>query len=422
MLSLIQKKLKAVPGRHLKIGKNAAFLFGLNGFRKVLGLATTYFLVRALSQESYGEYNFLLSVVGLLSIFALPGLNEAIMQSVARGKVGTYRAALPLGFFSSFLGSLILFGFGVWYWNQNDLVLATTLFFASAVFPFAHGLEQWRSIKTGQEDFVSIARWEGAISLVTALLIIGGIHLIPGNILVPLGVILLVKSMQNLWLTCTALKRTGKNQPAETGSLSYGVKTSFYSALGLISMYIDKLLLFFFLSPASLAIYVVAERFPKIIKNLIKNLATVVAPRFAKHRHYTPQLDTFIKYFSGGAAIFILVFAFAILPWLVILIFGESYREAVPYAQALMCTVAIANSVPIRIRFIKSKLDAKSFKEIITIMSVTRILTSFIFIPTMGLTGAVIAVFLSRIITTATVHYIIKNRYLMQETVACRPI
>jgi len=99
MLSFIQKKLKAVPRRHLKIGKNAAFLFGLNGFRSALGLVITYFLVRALSQESFGEYNFLLSLIGLLSIFTLPGLNEAIMQSVARGKVGTYRAALPLGFF-----------------------------------------------------------------------------------------------------------------------------------------------------------------------------------------------------------------------------------------------------------------------------------------------------------------------------------
>ena len=34
------------------------------------------------------------------------------------------------------------------------------------------------------------------------------------------------------------------------------------------------------------------------------------------------------------------------------------------------------------------------------------------------LTGAVITVFLSRIITTVAVHYIIKNRYLMQETFA----
>lgn len=418
MFALILNKLKAVPGHYLQVGKNTALLVGLNGFRSVLGLATTYFLVRALSQESFGEYNFLLSVIGLLSIFALPGLNEAIMQSVAREKVGTYRAALPLAFFSSFLGSLILFGFGVWYWSQNDPDLATALFLASAVFPFAHGLGQWRSIKTGKEDFVFIARWDGTTSLVTSLLIIGGIHLMPGNILVPLGIILSVQAIQNLVLTYTSVQQIPKDQPVEKDSLSYGIKTSLFSGIGLAAKYIDKFLIFYFLSPASLAIYVAAERFPEFFRNLIKNLATVLAPRFAKHRYYTQRLDTFIKYFSSGATIFILVFAFTILPWLVILIFGESYREAVPYAQALMCTVAIANSVPLRVRFIKSKLDAKSFKEIISVMSVTRIVASSIFIPTMGLTGAVIAVFISRIITTATVHYIIKNRYLMQETIA----
>jgi O-antigen/teichoic acid export membrane protein len=414
VLSRIQNKLNTFPRHYLQIGKNAGLLFGLSGLQRLFGLATTYFLVRMLSQESYGEYNFVLSAIAVLSLFALPGMNNAIMQSVARGNTGAYRKALPLTFFSSLLGSLVLIGFGVWYVNQNDNEFASSFFLASALFPFATGLDKWASIKVGREEFASIARIRSSASLLTSLLVIGGIHLVPGNILVPIGILLLVKATLNLILTYTSIRKIGKDQPIEKDSLAYGIKTSFYGGIGIVAKHIDKFLIFYFLSPSAMAIYVAAQIFPELVKQLIKTLATVIAPRFAKHEFYTKRLDSFIKFFSFSAAAVLILFAFTLLPWLMVLIFGESYAEAVPYSQALMCTVAIAGSVPLRIRFIKSKLDSKSFRKITLIRSTIQIASNSIFIPTIGLAGAVVTAFIVRITTTATVHLIIKKNYLSQ--------
>jgi len=80
MFSLIQNKLNTFPKHYLQIGKNVGILLGLNGLQRLFGLATTYFLVRALSQESYGEYNFILSSIGLLSLFALPYKVDILVQ------------------------------------------------------------------------------------------------------------------------------------------------------------------------------------------------------------------------------------------------------------------------------------------------------------------------------------------------------
>jgi O-antigen/teichoic acid export membrane protein len=418
MFALILEKLKTVPKRHLRIGKNAALLLSLKGFRRVLGLATTYFLVRTLSQESYGEYNFILSAIVVLSFFTLPGINNGIMQSVARGFPGTYRKALPLSFFGSFLGSLILVGFGIWYVIQNDSEMSSSFFLASALFPFANGLDKWGGLKAGKEDFASIAWLRGSASLLISILVIGGIHLVPGNILVPLGIMLIINATLNLILTYTSLRQIGKDQPAEENCLSYGLKTSLWGGLGLLAKYIDKFLIFYCLSPASMAIYVAAEKCPELMKNFIKTLATVVGPRFAKHEFYSKRLDLFIKIFSYCVAVVLILFAFTLLPWIVVLIFGESYAEAVPYSQALMCTVAIAGSVSMRTRFIKSKLDAKSFKKITLIRSTIQIVSNAIFIPTIGLVGAVITAFITRIVTTTTVYLIIKKNYLNPKEVS----
>jgi len=415
VLSRIQNKLNTFPRHYLQIGKNAGILFGLSGLQRLFGLATTYFLVRSLSLESYGEYNFILSAIAVLSLFSLPGMSNAIMQSVARGNPGTYRKALTLAFFSSFLGSLCLIGFGVWYLSHNNNELATSFFLASALFPFATGLDKWASVKVGREEFASIARLRGAASLLTSILVIGGIHLVPGNILVPLGILLLVKASQNLLLTYTSIRKIGKNQPIEKDSISYGVKISFYGGIGIVAKHIDKFLIFYFLSPAAMAIYVAAQRFPELVKQLIKTLATVIAPRFAKHEFYTKHLDSLIKIFSFSVAAILVFFAFTLLPWLVVLIFGESYAEAVPYSQALMCSVAIAGSVPLRLRFIKSKLDAKSFRKVTLVRSAIQVVSNVIFIPTLGLTGAVVTAFIVRITTTATIHFIIKKNYYNQE-------
>jgi O-antigen/teichoic acid export membrane protein len=411
MFTLIQNKLKAVPRRHLRIGKNAALLFGLNGFRKVLGLATTYFLVRALSLESFGEYNFILSVIGFSALSALPGMKNAIVQSVARGKPGAYRAALHISFFSSFLGSLVLVGFGIWYVNHDNNGLAAGFFLASAVFPFAHGLAQWGNLKEGKEDFESIVKIKSLAFFLTSVLIIGGVHWIPGSLLVPLGVIICVQAIQNLILTYTSLQKVGKDQQVEKGIIPYGLKTSLWGGLGLAAKYTDKFLIFSFLSPASLAIYVVAERFPKMFRGLIKNLAAALAPRFAKQRLYTERLDTYLRYFSWGTAIAVVVFSFSLLPWLVVLIFGDSYHQAVPYAQMLMCSLVIGSALPLRIRFIRSKIDDKSFREIVTARAITRIGANLILIPTMGLMGAVISMYLAKIVVIVVVSKIIKKRY-----------
>ena len=59
-----------------------------------------------LTKEVYGQYQFVLSVLSLASVAALPGMRPAIVRAVAKGFDSTYKAALKLIFKRSLLGSV----------------------------------------------------------------------------------------------------------------------------------------------------------------------------------------------------------------------------------------------------------------------------------------------------------------------------
>lgn len=402
---------------HEKLIKNTIYIFALRGLQIVFGLITTYFVVRALSKDSFGEYHFILSCVGILTIFSLQGINGSIMQAIARGFPGSYRKSVPVAFFSSFIGSAILAILAFWYFYHSNIMLAYGFVVASALFPFAYGLMQWKSIHVGRENFGIFFIHNSLSMLLMYLLTIIFVFIYPDTLLVPLVFLLLIPSIQNIWQTISNYKKIPSDAPVEEGNVNYGIKTSFYSSFNIGAMHIDKLLLFFFLSPSALATYVAADRVAELFRNLTQDLSVVLAPKFAKQEHYTKKLDNHFKIFVLVYGALIILISFSILPWLITFLFSEKYISSIPYAQALLCTVVIGNMATLRFRFIRSKIDPESFRNITIITSLVRIVVSLIFIPWLGITGAVISVFLYRIFVTLTVNAVMKKNYPLNDTI-----
>jgi hypothetical protein len=163
------------------LARNAAFLLALRVLQQLLRLAMVYFVVRALDSTQFGQYQFVLTCAALVAMFALPGLNNSLMQSVARGFPGSYRAVLRRAFASSLLGSLVLFGLGAYYAVQHTPALSSGFLLVGLLFPFAGGLEQWRSLKTGAEDFAGMFKMDGIAVVVMTALMIGAVTTYPGT-------------------------------------------------------------------------------------------------------------------------------------------------------------------------------------------------------------------------------------------------
>lgn len=111
-MSSIFNSLKIKKPRYFLFFRGAASLFLLRFIQLGMGLTSTYFLARSMSKDAFGEYNMMLNAIGIAGLTTLTGLNNSLMQAVARGFIGTYRAVVPIAFRSSFLGSLGLLVMG----------------------------------------------------------------------------------------------------------------------------------------------------------------------------------------------------------------------------------------------------------------------------------------------------------------------
>lgn len=398
--------------RYRSLARNAAFVFSLRLLQRLLRILALYFVVRALSRDTFGEYQFVLSCLSLSVIFTLPGLNNSVMQSVARGFQGVYRRAVPRALASSLIGSVLLGGLSAYYWSSGRGELGGGLLLGACLFPLAYGLEQWRSFKSGGEDFAGLFRVEGLAALVLAVLMVSAVTRMPGRLLVPLVVLLGVQTGLNLLMTASTLRAVPRDAPGESGSLAYGTRTTFYSAFNTLANQVDKLLVFYFLSPASLAVFYAAERIPELTKGVVQDVAAVMAPRFAKRARYTLDLDRILRVMGLIAGAVIVAAAFLVLPWVVSALFGDAYDASIPYAKALMCSIAIGNVATLRYRYVASKLDEASSRNVNIGMSLTRVAASLILVPLYGLLGAVISAFVYRIVMTVIVHVVVKRRYL----------
>jgi O-antigen/teichoic acid export membrane protein len=376
------------------------------------GLFTTYFLTRTLSKAEFGEYHFILNFVGLLTIFSLKELNNAVMQSVARGFLGTFRASLVYSLVGSVLGAIILFLLGLWHFYLRQIDLGFGFVIAAVFFTVTHGLTQWKSVRMGRGDFAGFVRYEGISAMIMHLMIVGSIFAVPHTYFLPLALLLGVPASLNLIATFVALRRLPRGAPAESKSIRYGIRTSLYMALQIGAKHIDKLLLFLFLSPIALATYVAADRIADLLATATQNVAAVLGPRFAKQRSYSRDLDRMLMYLAWAVGVAFVVFAFTAMPWLLTAIFSHRYADAVPYAQALICTVAFGNLARFRFRYIRSTLDESSVRSVVLITSGVRIGAVAALVPLFGIVGAVIAAFLYTVSLIISVRHLMQTKYL----------
>jgi O-antigen/teichoic acid export membrane protein len=422
-LSQIRKNYKIVLPRFksLVIGGSGRlglfhgmiFVFFLRLTQLVMGLASTYFLARSMSKDTFGEYNMILNIVGIAGMTALTGLNNSLMQAVARGFIGTYRATVPVAFRSSFLGSLGLLMVSCWYFMDSQKQIALGCLVAAVLFPMAYGLTQWKALSLGQERFNELLLHDGGCSVLTYALVIGSTLLWPGDYLYTIVVMFLVPAVYNLVITILKYRKIPIDAAIEQQNVRYGIRTSFYSGLGAIGANLDRVLVFSLMSPSALALFVAAGRIPDLLSSAIQDIAAVLAPRLAKHESYTKRVDNIFMAMSLGYGVIVFAFAFLVIPWIVPTLFGANYSDAVPYAQALTCSVMVGTLSSLRFRFVRSRIDERGYRDVMLISSIVRLGAFVALVPPFGIVGAVGAVFIYRVSLALIVRTVIKRHYAM---------
>ncbi|MCF6183443.1 MAG: oligosaccharide flippase family protein [Bacteroidales bacterium] len=276
-----------------------------NGFWSILNqavsllasLVLSVFLARYLSKGTFGEYQLILSIIGILSIFSLTGLNVSIAKSIAEGYDYSYVKAYKTGLRFSFLSIPIFLGIAYWYYIQNENSTAYALLISVLFFPFIYGFNKWVALLKGKAMFGVIAKIQILQNISSALFIIFVVVFFPDNILLVVFVMFFFQMSFNLYAHFSSMKFI-KSKKNDKDCIPYGIYMTKISFLNIIVNNFDKILIGFF-DIKLLAVYAVSLKILSVIKGFIKSFYQISFPKFAKKNIKISNKIIFLLLLSG---------------------------------------------------------------------------------------------------------------------------
>lgn len=345
LLQLIKpRKIQGSIGNVMQIFASNIFMLGINVLNGIM-------IARFLGPEGRGEQAAIIMWPQFLAYCLTLGIPSALVYYMKKKgeDQGTYY--ITALYMSVILGSVamvigaVLIPFWMKDYSQNVIDFAA---WALVMTPIAMiGTVNTAALQAREEfTLYSISRYfplVGTMLLLCGLIITGHFTPIFSSVAYLLPVLPVA-----VWITFKLVSQYKVSQRNKLKSsrkiLSYGIRSYGTDVAGTFSGYIDQILVVGLLSPASLGLYVVSLNLSKIV-NMIQNAITSVLFPKASGLEQSEAIQLTFKVYriSTLVTIFVGIGVFIVAPYLLILLYGKSFADAIPVFRILIFQTAIAS-------------------------------------------------------------------------------
>ncbi len=405
LLEKFQKSLKLDLRFFLKAG-----IFGsLSQASGIIsGLIISYFFGHFASQKLFGDYNYILAVIGFLSILSLPGLDSYLIRSLGQKNDSSFIRSAKYKFVFSLIAVPILLGIAAYYFTVGQAFLAYSFIIAFIFFPLIGPVQLFNEFLTARKQFKEMALFSSLSSILTAIMICLAVFF-SWSLPIVVAAYFLGIFIPSLFGFSYSLSRIKNNQSKDKSLLSYGLFMTSLSVIPWSAAYLGQIILAVLLGTEFLSIFIVAHKIPLYIQ---KNLFVFHKPVTAKLASQTNKqhLETLSKHFWKLillGVVFTLPIYF-LSPYLIRFIFTDEYSLAIPLAQLMSLSV-----IPLPLTWALE--DIMVFQKIKKpqfyasfIINLLRVGLYFILIPIFKLYGLIFIYIIDRYLTPAINYAVIR--------------
>ncbi len=387
-------------GNKLQIDVNY-FAWGTiyTGIQQVIGIIcgfiVTYLFANFISKTVYGEYNLVLSILSIITFLSLPGIDTALIQSVGQGYEASFPNAVRMKIKFSFLGSVALLGFALFYFISAKITIATSLIFIALIYPFLYSFSLTTPFLTAKRLFRLLTKLSSLSSVGFLIISALSIFLFPTALGITAGYTLglIVPGMLGF---IYALRFINKSSHTDPDLVSYSSFLTLISVLPWISSYLGQIILGTSIGPQSLAVFSIANGFlASVQKSFIvfyKPITAKLAAQSSK-QHLSTLRTHGLKFVTIG--VLLSVGLWICVP-LLIKYFFPLYPEAISYGQVLSLSL-----IPLPLTWVLSDMMIyqKSKKVQVVASSIPhliKILLYVLLVPKYGIWGLVFVTLFDR--------------------------
>ena len=361
---------------------------------QAVGTATALLLAigysHFLSKETYGTYKYVLSIVGILGVLAMPGMDSAAQRSIARGQDGVFWQTFRKRLLGGGAATLVAAAIGLYYFSQGHTLLAAIFFAVAPFLIFFEPLGHYTSLLMGKQLFKQLTFYSVLLQTSAAAIIFATVVLTDNLLLIVLSYLAtftLIRAMILLRVVHTF----PPNNVASEGEVAYGTHMTVINLLGIGSSNLDAILLWHFLGPVPLAIYSFAQAAADQARKAFKLVTTAIAfPKFASQDKELLKKTLGRKILLAHLATIPLAFLFVlIIPPVYRLVF-PAYTESIIYAQVMAALLALS---PMRFysTAIAAHAGTKTLYTLGVTQSVLQTVLYLLMIPLFGIWGVILA-------------------------------
>lgn len=294
--------------------KNSFLVLLGQGVGFLRGIVSGYLVARFFEQETYGQYQFMLSIMGMLAVFSIPGMATPVARAWSKNEPFSIDAITRHQVMVGSIGSLLLLGaipfLGLY--GKADL---WPLFVAAAIiFPVPSiAMVRFGSYTVGKARFDIALRANVAWSLIS-IVCTTSIILFNQSALLMLVVATLAPPIVYLWMGRNFTPTASKDPEDSAKIVRFAWRLTFASLPADLTWYLDKLMISHFFGLNQLALFSVALIIPEQVKIFTKQFfpvafskqASIVDSRESR-RKLTQAVLAGTAVFSVGAVAYALV-------------------------------------------------------------------------------------------------------------------
>lgn len=353
-----------------------------------------------LDPTTYGNYKYILSLTGLLGIFALTGVGTAVTQAAARGLEGSFYTGFKTKLKWGILGSLVAIGGAIYYWLRGNELLPIPLLISAVFLPLMLASGIYVSLLTGRKLFNIQVKYSALSQVISAGALIAALFLTK-NLFWLIAVYFVSHTFSNYFFYVLTKFRLRPNKKEDPKTLSYGKHLSIMGVAARLAGQLDKILLFHFLGAAQLAIYSFALTPPQQIQGLFKSVSTLALPKLSQRG--IPQLK---KSIPGKVLklFLIMLLVVGLYIWLapyIYHLFFPQYASSIVYSQVFVISLLFFPKMLLGKTFTAHMKTKKMYIVNLT-YSLSKIILLCVLLPLYGIWGAI-----SVILATGMIHSIV---------------
>ncbi len=371
------------------------------------GIFLSALFARIWPKDIYGQFSFLMSALGFMSLTALPGMGQALTQSVAEGKDGTYKFAVRSVFRWSMIGFLLLVFGSVYFSFRQNPSLGLATFVSALAFPISSATSLSISFLTGKKNFKKVAIFSIIFQYSSLLATAFALWKFPSIILVALF---------SAWSTAIAgmilayiAYKDIENNIMDEDMASLGMHLSLSQFFTISADYLDRFLVPLLLGFTNNAIYAFAILIPMQIHTFFKVLLGLGQPKIASISEKNLFGDLWKKSVQLEIPVLAIVGMYIVLAPVIFKILFPGYSTSATFiSQIFSLSLLYYPGNLLSLGLIKRR-DTRSIYAMNIVYLAITVISLIILIPLFGLMGAVVSKVIVRSLQAATQFYLLKR-------------